>query len=388
MTTTAMTTRTISALALVASTIACSPAAHDAATGTAAPPLAVNVATVSEQRVATAFEAGGVVQARTTATLAARVLAPVAAVHVAPGDRVRAGQLLVTLDGRDLEAGARSATAAVAQSRDGAAAAAAEERAAQAGLALARATHGRIAALHAKRSATSQELDEATAALAAAEARAAGGAARVQESAANIERAQAASEAAGATASFLRITAPFAGIVSEKLVEPGNMATPGLPLLRLEDTRGFRLDVRVDESRAAGIAPGTTVDVVLDGRDGAAVSVAAAVSEVSRAIDADARAFLVKIDLPEGTATRSGVFGRARFPGSNPRAVLTVPAGAIVQQGQVSAVYVAEKGVARLRLVRLRGTEVLAGLSAGESVVVGPPPGLTDGRAITGGGAR
>ncbi len=388
MTTSAMTTRTISALALVASTIACSPAAHEAATGAAAPPLAVTVAPVSEERVATAFEAGGVVQARTTATLAARVLAPVAAVHVAPGDRVRAGQLLVTLDGRDLEAGARSATAAVAQSRDGAAAAAAEERTAQAGLALARATHGRIAALHAKRSATPQELDEATAALAAAEARAAGGAARVQESAANIERAQAASEAAGATASFLRITAPFAGIVSEKLVEPGNMATPGLPLLRLEDTRGFRLDVRVDESRAAGIAAGTTVDVVLDGRDGAAVTVAAAVSEVSRAIDADARAFLVKIDLPEGAATRSGVFGRARFPGSHARAVLTVPAGAIVQQGQVSAVYVAEKGVARLRLVRLRGTEVLAGLNAGESVVVGPPPGLTDGRAITAGGAR
>ncbi len=340
-----------------------------------------------ESAVTDASDAGGVVQARTTATLAARVLAPVASVLVAPGDRVRAGQLLVLLEGRDLEAGARGATAAAAQARDGAAAATAEERAAQAALVLARATHGRLAGLHAKRSATAQELDEATAALAAAEARAAGAAARVQEAASGIERASAASDAAGATASFLRITAPFAGVVTEKLVEPGNMATPGLPLVRVEDTRGFRLDVRVDESRAARIATGAAVEVVLDGAEGQALTVNGTVSEVSRALDADARAFLVKITLPEAPGLRSGSFGRARFPGAS-RTALTVPASAVVQQGQVSAVFVAENGVARLRLVRVHGTEVQAGLTAGESVVVAPPPGLVDGRRITVGGAR
>jgi RND family efflux transporter MFP subunit len=379
--------RTGFAAALLISAMACSPAPPEATTGADAPPLAVRVAPVAESSVAVAFEAGGVVQARTTATLAARVLAPVTAVHVAPGDRVRAGQLLVTLDGRDLEAGARSATAAVAQSQDGAAAAAAEEQAAQAALVLARASHGRIVALHAKRSATAQELDQAIAALAAAESRVAAVTARVKESASNIVRAQAASDAAGATASFLRITAPFSGVVTEKMVEPGNMATPGLPLVRVEDTRGFRLDVRVDESRAALITAGSTVEVLLDSARGQPETVAGVVSEVSRAVAADARAFLVKITLPDGTGGRSGTFGRARFPGEA-RTALTVPAEAIVQQGQVSAVYVADRGVARLRLVRLRGTEVQAGLTAGESVVVAPPPGLIDGRKITAGGGR
>jgi RND family efflux transporter MFP subunit len=355
--------------------------------GDPAAPLAVRVAAVAATTVTDVSEAGGVVQARTTATVAARVLGPVLSVHVAPGDRVRAGQVLVVLDGRDLEAGARSATAAAAQARSGASAADADARAAQAGLVLARATHGRIAQLHAKRSATAQELDEATAALAAAEARAASAAARQQEAASGIERAAAASDAAGATASFLRITAPFAGVVTEKMVEPGNMATPGLPLVRLEDTRGFRLDVRVDESRAARIATGAAVEVVLDGADGQPTVLPGVVSEVSRALDAEARTFLVKITLPDSEGLRSGGFGRARFADGT-RDALTVPAEAVVQQGQVSAVFVADNGVARLRLVRVRGTEVQAGLSAGELVVVAPPPGLTDGRRITTGGAR
>lgn len=350
-------------------------------------PLAVRVATVAAADVPGVWEAGGIVQARTTATVAARVLAQVGAVHVAPGDRVAAGQLLVTLQGQDLDAGARTAAAAVTQARDGAVAAAAEERAAQAALTLARAGHARIAALHAKRSATPQELDEATAALAGAEARAAAAAAQVRAASAGSERAVAASDVAAATAAFLRVTAPFAGVVTEKLVEPGNMATPGLPLVRVEDTRAFRLDVRVDESRVAQLATGAAVEVLLDGDKEQGTTVTGTVSEISRAVDADARAALVKITLPDVAGLRSGTFGRARFAGAG-HAALRVPADAVVQQGQVSAVFVADQGVARLRLVRLRGTEVQAGLTAGESVVLAPPPGLADGRRINVGGSR
>lgn len=369
-------------IALASAAGGCGTATPDPEAADAAEPVAVRVVTVGAGDVAQSWEAGGVVQARTTATLAAQVLAPVAAVRVAPGDRVRAGQLLITLQGREFEAGARSAAAAITQARDGVAAAAAEARAANAALGLARATHGRIATLQAKRSATAQELDEAAAALAGAEARAEGATAREREAAAGVDRATAASDAAGATAAFLRLTAPFAGVVTATMVEAGNMATPGLPLVRLEDTRAFRLDVQVDESRAARIATGTTVEVVLDGSAGAAVSVSGTITEVARAVAADARTSLVKIALPEVAGLRSGTFGRARFADRG-RAALTVPAEAVVQQGQVSAVFVVDHGVARLRLVRMRGTEVQAGLAAGESVVVTPPAGLVDGRRIS-----
>jgi RND family efflux transporter MFP subunit len=370
-------------LAVGLTTAACS--SHPAtAPADTAPPMTVKVAKVTAGDLATTFEAGGVVQARTTAVLTARILAPVREVRVVPGDRVRAGQVLVVLDGRDLSAAARSARASASAAGQGATASAAEERAAQAALTLARATHQRIATLQAKRSATQQELDEATATLQAAEARAAGAASRAQQAASGVESAQAASEAAGTTESFTRITSPFDGVVTGKMVEPGNMAAPGTPLVQVEDTRGFRLDVRVDESRIAQIAPGSTVPVTLDAGAGG-TTVSGRVAEISRAVDADARSFLVKLALPDTAGLRSGMFGRARFTGT-PKRGLSVPAAAIVRRGQVTSVFVVDKGVARLRLVNVRDTEVLAGLADGDAVILDPAQGLADGRRVTEGG--
>jgi multidrug efflux pump subunit AcrA (membrane-fusion protein) len=349
-------------------------------------PIPVAVATVAMADIADTFEAGGVVEARTTATIMARILAPVREVRVTPGDRVRAGQVLILLDGSDLSARARSARAAALSADRGATAAASEQQAADAALVLARATHERISSLHARRSATAQELDDVTGALRAAEARAAGAAARAQAAVSDVESARAGSEAAGTTESFARLTAPFDGVVTEKMVEPGNMAAPGTPLMRVEDTRGFRLDVRVDESRLGQIAPGAIVPVSLDsGTGGATASVSGTVAEISRAVEADARAFLVKIALSETAGLRSGTFGRAHFS-ARVRRALTVPAGALVQRGQMTSVFVVEKGIARVRLVNVNGTEVLAGLSEGDVVIVAAPAAVTDGRRVTEGG--
>jgi RND family efflux transporter MFP subunit len=170
------------------------------------------------------------------------------------------------------------------------------------------------------------------------------------------------------------------------MIEPGNMAAPGTALMRIEDTRRFRLDVRVDESRVARIAPGATVPVTFDdGPDGRAQVVDGKVGEIGRAVDADMRSFLVKIELPAERGLRSGMFGRARFS-TAPRQVLTVPEAALVKRGQVTSVFVVEDDIARVRLVNVRGTDVLAGLVDGDVVIVNPPPSLTDGRRVTVGG--
>lgn len=351
-------------------------------------PLSVQVATVVATDLTEMFETGGIVQATTTAIVTARMLAPVRDVRVTAGTRVRAGQVLVVLDDRDVGAQARSARATVAGAGQGATAAAAEERAARAALVLTRATHDRIAALHAKRSATSQELDEATATLQGAEARVAAAAARVQSAASAIESAQGASDAAAATHSFTQIAAPFDGVITETMIEPGNMASPGLPLLRIEDTRAFRLDVRVDESQARNVTVGAVVPVRLDaGTIADATTLSGTISEIGRAIDSDARSFVVKISLPTTDGLRSGMFGRVGFAGATRRA-LTVPPDALVRRGQVTTVFVVDKGVARLRLVNVAGREVLAGLAEGETVVLTPAPDLIDGRAVREGGRQ
>jgi RND family efflux transporter MFP subunit len=348
--------------------------------------MPVGIATVAVADVADTFEAGGIVQARTTATLMARIPAPVRDVRAVPGDRVRAGQVLIVLDGRDLAAQARRARAEGASADQNVIAAAAERQAAEAALTLARATHARIADLQSKRSATPQELDAATGALRAAEAQATGAEARARAAVSSAEGTQAGTEAADTVEEFSRIAAPFDGVVTEKMVEPGNMATPGTPLMRVEDTRRFRLDVRVDESRIGRVSPGATVAIALDGGAGAAARVVdGTVTEVGRAVDVEVRSFLVKIELPADPGLRSGMFGRARF-GGQPRRALTVPEAALVHRGQVTSVFVVEKDIARVRLVNVSGTEVLAGLSEGDVVIVAPPPALSDGRRVMVGG--
>ena len=349
----------------------------DAAQAGTAEPIAVATARVAMTDVATAIDSGGVVQARTTATITARILAPVREVRVSPGDHVRAGQTLIVLDGDDLAAAARAARAAAVAAGQGAKAAAAELEAAEAGLALARSSHDRIAVLQAKRSATAQELDDATAALRTAEARVAGTSARVLQATSAVDSARAAGDQASTTESFTTIAAPFAGMVTEKMVEPGNMASPGMPLLRLEDTRGFRLEVRVDESLAGQIRNGDNVPVVLG-----TTSITGTVVEVSRAVDADARAFLVKIALPDAAGLRSGAFGKARF-GGPPRRALNIPSSAIVRHGQLTSVFVVDNGVARVRLVSLSESGVLAGLAESEMVILSPPADIADGRRVS-----
>jgi len=85
------------------------------------------------------------------------------------------------------------------------------------------------------------------------------------------------------------------------------------------------------------------------------------------------------LELP---GLRSGEFGKARFSGT-PRRALTVPASAIVRRGQLTSVFVVDKGVARVRLVNLSESEVLAGLAESELVILSPPASLTDGRRVS-----
>lgn len=349
-----------------------------AASASAVDPVVVVALPVAMTDLVGTFDSGGVVQARTTATIAARVLAPVREVRVLPGDRVRRDQTLLVLDGDDLGAGAQAARSAAMAAEQGSQAADAERQAAEASLLLARASYDRVAGLQARGAATAQELDEATGALRSGEARVAGATARLAQAASLVEGARAASRQAATTHAFAVIAAPFDGVVTEKMVEPGNLASPGVPLLRLEETSEFRLEVRADESRVANIHTGDRVPVLLDsGR----ASTHGTVVEISRSVETDARAFLVKIGLPPTPDLRSGAFGKARFSGP-PRRGLTIPSSALVRHGQVTSVFVVDQGVARLRLVRVSGPEVVAGLAEGELVILAPPADLADGRRV------
>ncbi len=357
-----------------------------------APAVSVRTIAAAETEWPAQFEAGGVLQARATATIASRIMAPVAAVNVRPGDRVRRGQILIELDGGNLIAGAARASAQANAANDGVAAADADVVTAESALTLAKATHSRIADLAANRAATTQELDEAIATLAAAESRVTAARARRRQAAATRDAAAAGQRAADADASYLRLTAPFDGVITDRSIDPGSMAAPGSPLLVLDAPSTLQFEVRLDAARAAAVSVGQAVDIRIDTDQANAAGVAGRVAEISR-IDFGAHRFGVKIDIAPNAGWRAGLFGRARFTGA-PRRTVAIPSSAVVRRGQLAFVMVAADGHARLRAVSLGETaganiEVLDGLAAGELIVLAPPATLADGARINvTGGAR
>jgi RND family efflux transporter MFP subunit len=315
--------------------------------------------------------------------LSSKLMAYVKQVAVQVGDRVQEGQLLVTLDSQDLDTNVHRAEAAEAEVLSSIPEADNGVAGAKANLDLAQSTFKRMEELASKKSISPQEFDEASARLKSAQA--AYEMARSKRAQLDSKQAQVQQEIRGATITrdYTRISAPFSGVVTAKSVEPGNLAAPGAPLLTMEREGNYRLEASVDESRLPFVKPGQTVDVALESLDR---RFSARVSEIVPAVDAASRACIVKIDLPAVPNLRSGVFGRAWFP-LGARKVLTIPAAALVERGQLQSVFVMEGRVARSRLLTTgeRGqgaVEVLSGLSVGEKVVSPAPPGLTDGARV------
>jgi len=345
--------------------------------------VSVHVVTVRSQPWPDMYEATGTVRARTATVLASKVMAYVRQVAVQVGDRVREGQLLITLESQDLDANVRRAEAAEAEVKSAIPEAESGIAGAKANLDLAESTFHRMEDLAFKKSISNQEFDEASARLKAAQA--AYEMARAKRTQLDFKLAQAEQEinAVRIMRDYTRIAAPFSGVVTAKSVEPGNLAEPGAPLLTVERENAYRLEASVEESRLPLVKAGQTVEIELEALNR---RLTARVSEIVPAVDAASRANIVKIDLPEVANLRSGMFGRAWFPMGS-RGVLAIPKAALVERGQLESVYVVEDGLARTRLVTTgkRGpdvVEVLSGLSAGENVVSPAPAALADGARV------
>ena len=348
-----------------------------------ASPVAVSVVTVDERQWPSIYEATGTVRAHTSAVIAAKLLGYVREVKVQAGDRVREGQLLITLDARDLDVNASKAEAALEEVRSSIPEADHAAAGAKVNLDLAQTTFNRMQELWNKTSISNQEFDEASAKLKSAQAAyemARGRRAQLDAQAARVQQDIRSTEVAR---SYAEISAPFAGVVTAKSVDPGALAVPGAPLLTIEREGAYRLEASVDESHLSAIRVGQTVSVVLDGMDR---PIEARASEIVPAVDAASRSYTVKIDLPAVPALRSGAFGRALFSLGS-RSQLTIPAGAVTERGQLQSVVVAEHGVAHTRLITTGQkskdqVEVLSGLATGEMVVFPISPGVSDGAAV------
>ena len=175
---------------------------------------------------------------------------------------------------------------------------------------------------------------------------------------------------------YAELRAPHDGVVVRRLARAGDLATPGRPLLIIEDTEGREVRVTLPAGMAWPVASGDAAEIIL-AKDGQAVS--AVVDRVTPTADRHTiEAFLHSDDL----VARSGTFVKAVLLGE-PVSALRVPREAQLRRGPLTGVFVVHEGRASLRWIRLSADgQVLAGLSPGDSIILAPPADLENGDPI------
>jgi len=307
---------------------------------TTLPAAKVRVTTVQAAELPQLSEITGTVRPVQRATLAAKTMGAILDLPVALGQRVRAGETLARIAADDT-------AARVAQAKSQ--------------LGLVKRDFARERDLFTKGASTAETVRTL-------EDRLAGLEAAVREAEAMLAHAE--------------IRAPFDGVIARRPANPGDIAFPGQPLLEIEGVGGFEIEAGIPETLASTLRTGTTLGCRVD-----ALRFNGIVREVSSASDPATRTVSAKIAVPAGTAVRSGQFARVEIPGTKERTLL-VPAESVSVLGQLERVFLADEGNrAVLRLVRTgarRGdaVEVLAGLDAGDRVILSPTATLREGQPL------
>lgn len=314
---------------------------HEATSDEKLPAADVGIAAVANKARTASEEVVGTVRPKLQAVIEAKVSGRIETFAVAPGQAVKAGDLLVQLDAREIQAKLDQARAVREQAaRD-------LERARK---------------LFEQKITSQAEFDAAQ-----SRERVAAGAATEAETARG----------------YSKIVAPFDGVVTRKLADVGDLAAPGKPIIEMEDPGALRFEAGVPEALIGGLKVGDERAVRVSAMT---ADLPGVVVEVAPTADAATRTYLVKLDLPPTEGLRSGQFGRVIMPTGKSDAVW-VPASALLVRGQMETVFVAVDQHAQLRLVRTgkrtsSEVELLAGISSGESVIIEGAAQLHDGQRI------
>jgi RND family efflux transporter MFP subunit len=303
---------------------------------------AVNVRTVIAKTAldAAVEEIPGTLRAVERASIAAKVSGRIQEMPVALGQALKKGDLIAVIDAPEATARLEQASANLEQaSRDA----------------------KRVTALFQQQVATRAEVD-------AVEAR--------------LRVAQGAVDEARAALQNATLVAPFAGLVTRKFAEPGDLAQPGRQLVDLENPARLEVQADLPEAIAGQLQPGAELGVLLGTN-----TLTGKVRELSPSADPQTRTFQLKLAIETQGRIMPGQFARVLVPLGH-REVIRVPQSAVVQRGQLEIVFVVETNRARMHLVKTgRSTggelEILSGLDGGDAVVVEKASLLTDGQPVT-----
>ena len=315
------------------------------------PAIPVTVSGITADNNSEFIAASGKTEAENSANVSTRMMGYVTKVNVKVGQKVSAGQLLLSINNTDLQAKKAQVDASILQ--------------ATVGYNNAKKDYERFTALFAQQSASQKELDDMTA--------------RYEMAKATLEGAKQMRNEVMAQFNYSNITAPFSGEVINTFVKEGDMANPGMPLVSIEGASRLQVSAMVSENDISAIKNGMTVKInikslnkVVDGK----------VSEVSMSSKNTGGQYLVKVILDKkDQAILSGMFVNVQFSTQKTKQVATISdrilvhESALVHQGQLTGIYTIGSGnIAILRWLRIGKTfgnqvEILSGLSSNEQYI-------------------
>lgn len=325
------------------------------------PPIPVTISQITANNTSPFLSVSGKIQAANGADLSTRMMGYVNKVHVNVGDKVKKGQLLVSINNTDLQAKQGQVNAGITE--------------ATVAYTNAKKDYDRFQSLFADNSASQKELDDRTANFEMAKAR--------------LESAKQMKNEINAQFAYSNITAPFSGTVTSKSIETGDMANPGVPLISIETPGDFEVMAMVPETEISQIKKDAEVSVLVKSIN---QTLKGKVVEVSTSAKNTGGQYLVKIDLDKTDANiLSGMFVSVQFPVEKQSAteLVLIPKEALITNGQLTGVYtVSQSNTAILRWLRLGRTfgdqvEVLSGLNSDEAYIVSAEGKLYNGAKIT-----
>ncbi len=306
------------------------------------PEQTVSVTEVREETARSRVEVVGTVEAVNKASISARVAGQIIELPVVLGSRVHTGDLLVKISAGEISAKVLQAEAQLSQARRN----------------LTR--ENKLQKKGASTKETVKSLKDA------------------------VRIAEAAYEEATTMLEYTTITAPFSGTITRKIANIGDLASPGMVLLQIENGQTLQVLAHVPEILLLQVAVGDSLTIQIPAAD---ITLTGEVAEVAPSADPTSRTAPVKINIPAGPDLRVGQFARVALTGTN-ETTLVIPDSAVISRGQMDIVFVVEGKAARMRLVRTGavyddGIEILSGLEPAEQVVVSGAEGLQDGQPLT-----
>ncbi len=350
--------KSIAVALLVGLTAACGKDGLDA-TPDAAPSVDAKVEAVESVPLPVYAVFPGIVISSTRVDVSSRLSGYIRNLAVHEGEMVEQGRLLFTVDPTGIKADIRRAQAGLAK--------------AKAALTGARENYERYKTLYRQQAATQEVYQQMETAYSEAQ----GG----------YQAAKAALASARNQLAYAEVRSPFDGLVVTKLIDDGQLTTPGAPVLVLEDPNHLQVSAHVSERAFVHLTLGQPIEIDVDGPDGRIAKVTGTVDHLVAAADPATHTHLVKIGLPQQGGLFSGQYTSVNVPVGTQSGIV-VPSAAIHQRAGITGVFVVDdQDRARFRMVapgrRMpQGTVILSGLFAGDRLVVAATQSLANGVRI------